>query len=140
KEAIGRKLREYRQTPIAGQVPLTRIERGGVPIPIGLDTELQRFDVLFLSGLKSAVDKAGQMVGRVARHSTSTDLLTLSLGMILGFLIGLIEIPAFGAAVGLGNAGGLLVSGIIVSSIVSRLRFFGNTPNAARNILEDMGL
>ncbi|MBN8941100.1 MAG: transporter [Rhizobiales bacterium] len=140
KEAIGRKLREYRQTPIAGQVQLTRIERGGVPIPIGLDTELQRFDVLFLSGLKSAVDKAGQMVGRVARHSTSTDLLTLSFGMILGFLIGLIEVPAFGAAVGLGNAGGLLVSGIIVSSIVSRLRFFGNTPNAARNILEDMGL
>jgi putative transport protein len=42
--------------------------------------------------------------------------------------------------VGLGNAGGLLVSGVIVSSIVSRLRFFGNTPNAARNILEDLGL
>ncbi|QCI67407.1 aspartate:alanine exchanger family transporter [Phreatobacter stygius] len=140
KQAIGRKLRDYRQTPIAGQVQLTRIERGGVPIPIGLDTELQRFDVLFLSGLKSAIDKAGEMVGRVARHNTSTDLLTLSLGMILGFLIGLIEIPAFGAAVGLGNAGGLLVSGIIVSSVVSRLRFFGNTPNAARNILEDMGL
>ena len=29
---------------------------------------------------------------------------------------------------------------IIVSSIVSRLRFFGSTPNAARNILEDLGL
>ncbi|MCJ9713318.1 transporter, partial [Bordetella hinzii] len=63
-----------------------------------------------------------------------------SAGMILGFLIGLIEVPAFGAAVGLGNAGGLLLSGIIVSSISSRLRFFGNTPNAARNILEDLGL
>ena len=32
------------------------------------------------------------------------------------------------------------MSGIIVSSIVSRLRFFGSTPNAARNILEDLGL
>lgn len=32
------------------------------------------------------------------------------------------------------------MSGIIVSSLVSRVRFFGNTPNAARNILEDMGL
>ena len=29
---------------------------------------------------------------------------------------------------------------MIVSSVVSRLRFFGNTPNAARNILEDLGL
>jgi len=76
----------------------------------------------------------------VARPSTATDLLTLSLGMILGLLIGQVQVPAFGASVGLGNAGGLLVSGIIVSSIVSRVRFFGNTPNAARNILEDMGL
>jgi putative transport protein len=55
-------------------------------------------------------------------------------------LIGLIQFPAFGAKVGLGNAGGLLVSGVIVSSIASRLRFFGNTPNAARNVLEDLGL
>jgi putative transport protein len=80
------------------------------------------------------------MFGRIARPSTATDLLTLAIGMILGFLIGLIQFPAFGSKVGLGNAGGLLVSGVIVSSIVSRLRFFGNTPNAARNVIEDMGL
>jgi putative transport protein len=60
--------------------------------------------------------------------------------MILGFLIGAIGFPIAGSKVGLGNAGGLLVSGVIVSSIVSRLRFFGNTPNAARNIIEDLGL
>ena len=30
--------------------------------------------------------------------------------------------------------------GIIVSSVVSRVRFFSSTPNAARNILEDLGL
>ena len=52
----------------------------------------------------------------------------------------MIDFPAFGARVGLGNAGGLLLSGVIVSSVVSRLRFFGNTPNAARNVLEDLGL
>jgi uncharacterized membrane protein HdeD (DUF308 family) len=34
----------------------------------------------------------------------------------------------------------LLVSGVIVSSLSSRLRFFGNTPAAARNVLEDLGL
>ena len=60
--------------------------------------------------------------------------------MVLGLLIGKINVPVGDFTVGLGNAGGLLLSGIIVSSIVSRLRFFGNTPNAARNILEDLGL
>ncbi|OZI74908.1 transporter [Bordetella genomosp. 12] len=140
KDTMGIPLKDFRSHPLAGQIQLQRIERGGVPIPMGLETKLQKRDVLFVTGLKVAVDKAGDIFGVIARHSSATDLLTLSAGMILGFLIGLIEVPAFGAKVGLGNAGGLLLSGIIVSSISSRLRFFGNTPNAARNILEDLGL
>jgi len=140
KEVEGKELKEFRTAEFAGQVALHHIERGGVTIPMGLNTKLQRFDVLFVGGVKSAVDKVAAMMGKVARPSTSTDLLTLSLGMILGFLIGAIAFPIAGSNVGLGNAGGLLVSGIIVSSVVSRLRFFGSTPNAARNILEDLGL
>src|SRR5688572_33002083 len=76
----------------------------------------------------------------LARPRTATDLLTLSVGMIAGLLIGSINVPVGDFSVGLGNAGGLLLSGILVSSVVSRLRFFGSTPNAARNILEDLGL
>jgi putative transport protein len=136
----GKELQEFRSADFAGEIALTRIERGGVPIPIGLTTKVQRFDVLFIVGLKSGVDKLAALAGKIARPSTATDLLTLSLGMILGFLIGAIGFPIAGSKVGLGNAGGLLVSGVIVSSIVSRLRFFGNTPNAARNIIEDLGL
>jgi putative transport protein len=90
--------------------------------------------------LRSAIEQIGALVGKVARPSTSTDLLTLSVGMVIGLLIGIINIPMGGFKVGLGSAGGLLLSGIFVSSVVSRLRFFGSTPNAARNILEDLGL
>jgi putative transport protein len=140
KAIVGKELQEFRSAPFAGQIALHHIERGGVSIPMGLNTKLQRFDVLFVAGMKSAVDKVAEAMGKVARPSTSTDLLTLALGMILGFLIGAIEFPIAGSKVGLGNAGGLLVSGVIVSSLVSRLRFFGRTPNAARNILEDLGL
>ncbi|MEI7912144.1 MAG: transporter [Verrucomicrobiota bacterium] len=140
KAADGRVLRDFRHEDFAGQLQLLRIERGGVPIPLGADTSLLRFDVLFVAGLKSAVDKLAGMLGKVARPSTTTDLLTLSVGMVLGLLIGQINVPIGSFSVGLGNAGGLLLSGIFVSSIVSRLRFFGNTPNAARNILEDLGL
>jgi putative transport protein len=140
KTVIGKKLKDFRNHDLAGQLQLTAIERGGAPLPVGPEIELQRRDVLFVTGLSSAVQQAGHVFGMIARPSTATDLLTLSVGMILGLLIGLIQFPAFGASIGLGNAGGLLVSGVIVSSISSRLRFFGNTPNAARNILEDMGL
>jgi putative transport protein len=140
KEVVDRELVSFRESPFAGQLQLVKFERSGLPFPVGLKTKLQRMDILTVVGLKGAVQEAAAMLGRIARPSTSTDLLTLSAGMVLGFLIGLIQFPAFGSSVGLGNAGGLLVSGVIVSSIVSRLRYFGNTPNAARNVLEDLGL
>jgi putative transport protein len=136
----GKELVELRNEDFVGQVALHHIERGGVPIPMGLHTTIERFDVLFVAGMKGGVQKLAKTLGRVARPSTSADLLTLSAGMVFGLAIGSISVPFAGAAVGLGNAGGLLVSGIVVSSLVARLRFFGNTPNAARNILEDLGL
>ena len=140
KSLEGRALKEFRHEDFAGQLQVLRLERGGVPIPVGADTTLQRLDVLFVAGLKSAVEKVAAVLGKVARPSTATDLLTLSVGMIVGLLIGAINVPIGSFSVGLGNAGGLLLSGIFVSSVVSRLRFFGSTPNAARNILEDLGL
>ncbi|MBE7498864.1 MAG: transporter [Verrucomicrobiales bacterium] len=140
KDLEGKALKEFRHEDFAGQLQVVRLERGGVPIPLGADTQLQRFDVLFVAGLKSAVNKLAALVGKVARPSTATDLLTLSVGMVVGLLVGQINVPVGSFSVGLGNAGGLLLSGIFVSSIVSRLRFFGSTPNAARNILEDLGL
>jgi putative transport protein len=140
KEFVNKPLSVINSTDLAGQLQLTRLERGGVPIPFGPETKLERYDVAFVTGLKAAVQRAGELFGAIARPSTTTDLLTLAAGMVLGLLIGQIEFPAFGSSVGLGNAGGLLVSGVIVSSIQSRLRFFGHTPNAARNILEDLGL
>ena len=93
KEMVGKELGEFRTSEFAGQVGLDHIDRGGVTIPMGLKTKLERFDVLFVGGVKSAVDKMGALLGRIARPSTSTDLLTLSLGMILGFLIGAISFP-----------------------------------------------
>ena len=140
KDVVGRELVSFRDEPFAGQLQVGKYERGGVPFPAGLKTELQRLDIISVVGLKGAVQELANKFGRIARPSTATDLLTLSVGMILGFLIGMIDFPAFGSRVGLGNAGGLLLSGVIVSSLVSRLRFFGNTPNAARNVLEDLGL
>ncbi|HTX55072.1 MAG TPA: TrkA C-terminal domain-containing protein [Candidatus Baltobacteraceae bacterium] len=140
KDVEGRALVEFRHEEFAGQLQLVKMERGGVPFTPGTDTKLQKLDVLFVVGLRSAVEKLVAELGKVARPSTATDLLTLSVGMIVGLLIGAINVPVAGFTVGLGNAGGLLLSGILISSVVSRLRFFGSTPNAARNILEDLGL
>jgi putative transport protein len=140
KDADGKVIKSFAKEDFAGQLQINRIERSGEPLPLGADTALKRFDVLYVTGLKGTIDKVAAALGKIARPSTSTDLLTLSGGMVLGLLIGKINVPVGDFSVGLGNAGGLLLSGILVSSLVSRLRFFGSTPNAARNILEDLGL
>jgi len=111
KSLEGRALKEFRHEEFAGQIQVIRMERGGVPHPLGAETQLKRFDVLFVAGLKSAVEKVAAALGKVSRASTATDLLTLSIGMILGLLIGSINVPLGGFKVGLGNAGGLLLSG-----------------------------
>jgi putative transport protein len=140
KDVVGKQVKDFRYSDFAGQLQLLKVERGGVTIPIGLETKIEKLDVFHVAGIRAAVDRMAVQFGRIMRPSTATDLLTLSAGMVLGFFIGMINIPVGSFSVGLGNAGGLLLSGIIVSSLVSRLRFFGNTPNAARNILEDLGL
>ena len=72
KEMEGKALKEFRNEDFAGQLQVTRVERGGVPIPLGADTQLQRFDVLFVTGLKTAVNKVAAMLGKVARPSTAS--------------------------------------------------------------------
>ena len=63
KGVVGKALKEFRHEEFAGQLQVVRMERGGVPFPVGAETELQRFDVIFVAGLKSAVEKVARCWG-----------------------------------------------------------------------------
>jgi putative transport protein len=67
-------------------------------------------------------------------------MLTLALGIAAGVLIGMIAIEIKGIAIGLGAAGGLLVSGITVGYLRSVRPTFGRLPEAARWVLMEFGL
>jgi putative transport protein len=43
---------EWHLLPGVDQLQVVGVERGGVPIPIGADTQLQRMDILTIVGLK----------------------------------------------------------------------------------------
>ena len=135
----GRKLSELRGSGLAGQVAIQRVERGGVPIPLGLLLKLERFDVLFVIGVKSGVDRLAAMAGQIVRPSVTAELMTLAAGMILGLGIGSIELAVGGASVGPGNAIGLLISGILVSTLAARV-LPGAAMGSARNLLAELGL
>ena len=46
KEVVGRTFESFRGEAMAGQLQVTKVERGGVTIPAGLKTELQRMDIV----------------------------------------------------------------------------------------------
>ena len=70
KGVVGKELKEFRHEDFAGQLQVYRMERGGAPFPVGAETKLQRFDVIFVAGLRSAVEKLAAVLGRIARPST----------------------------------------------------------------------
>ncbi|MBU1275890.1 MAG: hypothetical protein KJ720_10980 [Proteobacteria bacterium] len=119
---------------------LKKLIRTGVAQEVGLGFVLNKGDLLVVDGVATRVDALAKYLGYAVRRSATTDLLTLSVGLVLGGLLGAITVKIFGVPISLGSAGGLLITGIIISFLRSRHPTFGNIPGAARGILEDIGL
>ena len=66
--------------------------------------------------------------------------MTFSFGISAGVLLGLLTIKLGGISIGLGMAGGLLITGIIIGSVSSVNPAFGRVPRAARYLLRELGL
>ena len=67
-------------------------------------------------------------------------MVTLSFGIAVGVLIGLLAVKVGQLSIGLGSAGGLLTSGLIIGYLRSVFPAFGRMPDAARWILMEFGL
>lgn len=119
---------------------LDRFVRSGVEQHTSQGMKLEKGDELFVTGAKTHVDRLAKFLGAAVHRSATTDLLTLSIGLVLGGLLGAVTFKIFGIPVSLGSAGGLLMAGIIISFLRSRHPTFGNIPGGARTILEDVGL
>jgi putative transport protein len=139
KRAAGTSLKALAET-FGSKMYLHTYLRAGHEMPFSGDTVIHRGDGLIVTGPVSSVQQLADEVGVAARPSTVTDIFTLSLGLCLGWLIGLITIPAFELSLGVGSSGGLLFSGVLVSTLRERFPIFGNTPTGARQFIEDVGL
>ena len=69
-----------------------------------------------------------------------TDMVTFAFGITFGVLLGLLSFKVGEISIGLGSAGGLLASGILIGYLRSIYPVFGRMPDAARWILMEFGL
>jgi putative transport protein len=117
-----------------------RITRAGIELAINPNLELAQGDVLTLSGPQTQLDKLADEIGFFERNVDATDLLSFSLGIIAGFLIGQVSINIGGIQLGLGTSGGLLLSGILLGYLRSIHPTFGRVPPATLWVFKELGL
>jgi putative transport protein len=138
-EAIGKSLKELDITQHYACYPL-RLSRAGIDLTLAPMVTLSRGDVLTLSGPQIWLDKLASQIGFFEQDVNATDLLTFSLGIIVGFLIGQISLSVGGIAIGLGTSGGLLLMGLILGYFRSIQPTFGLVPPATLWVFKELGL
>jgi putative transport protein len=139
KKAIGKSFKELDIARKFG-VLLTRVTRMRMEVPRTADFELRKGDILAVVGPHDCVDLLGKEVGHVEREVAETDMVTFAFGIAIGVIIGLFSISVGQLSIGLGSAGGLLTSGLIIGYLRSVHPTFGRLPDAARWILMEFGL
>ncbi|WP_086984428.1 aspartate:alanine antiporter [Vibrio aphrogenes] len=119
---------------------LNRVVRAQIEMPMDLNIVLAKGDVLQVSGEKSRVLGLAERIGFISIHSQIADLLAFCSFFIVGLLFGLITMTFGQVTFGLGNAVGLLISGITLGYLRANHPTFGYVPQGALNMVKDLGL
>ena len=119
---------------------LLRLTRAGMDLPCRPNLKLRRGDVLVFTGTVPHLKALAKRLGFLESRWEETDLVTFAFGIAVGLLIGIPAITVGGTKIGLGSAGGVLVSGILFGVLHSRFVIVGRLPAAARHILMELGL
>jgi putative transport protein len=138
-KAVGKSLEDLDITQQYACYPL-RLSRAGIDLTHTPRLPLAQGDVLTLSGPQIWLDKLASQIGFFEREVNATDLLTFSLGIITGFLIGQISVRVSGISIGLGISGGLLLMGLILGYFRSIHPTFGRVPPATLWVFKELGL
>ncbi len=139
KEVFGKTLGEL-NIPYYFGVLVQHITRTGVRLPHSRELTLTKGDVLTVIGPTANIDRLGEYAGEVERDISETDMKTFAFGIAAGAVLGMLSISVGGVSVGLGAAGGLLASGLIIGYLRSIRPTFGRLPEAARWVLMEFGL
>jgi putative transport protein len=139
KQAVGKSEQEY-DIPKKFGVLVTGVTRMNMPVPRGPEFVFEKGDVLTVVAPSEHIDLLGEELGHVERDIAETDMVTFAFGIAAGVVIGLLAIKVGQLSIGLGSAGGLLTSGLVIGYLRSVRPVFGRMPAAARWILMEFGL
>jgi len=143
KELEGKTIKQVLDSPLGSKgrgVFLRKLTRGGVEMPFGPNSKLDRGDVLTLQGAKREVEGAAKAVGYADRETEKTDVLFMGLGIVAGALFGALTIHLGGIPLSLSTSGGALIAGLVCGWLRSTHRTFGRIPAPALWVFNTIGL
>lgn len=138
--ACGMTFGELRRQPFMKGVLVRSITRNGISLPGRSKLQLQRGDVLTLVGLQRDVAEAVVAIGYSDRHTHTTDMVFLGLGIAVGCFVGALSFKLNGIPVSLSSSGGALISGLCLGWLRNRHPTFGRIPSPVIWIFDNMGL
>jgi|SRR5882672_2605676 len=140
KAVNGRTLRELADAPFTRGVYLHKITRQLVEIPVLPETEILRGDILEISGSTRNVDAAVAEIGYADRPVESTDLAVVAAGILVGGLIGAVNVDWRGIPLSLSTSGGALLAGLALGYLRTVRPTFGNVPGPSLWLMNTLGL
>jgi putative transport protein len=139
RQVAGRTLAELNLTGRFGVV-LTRIQRGDVELLPSHDTSLELGDRVRVVGPKENIAEVSRYLGDSYRALSEIDVVSFSLGIALGLLLGSVPIPLGGASFKLGFAGGPLLVGLLLGALGRTGPLVWQMPYSASLTIRQLGL
>src|SRR5262245_55262075 len=103
-------------------------------MPLLPETKLQKHDVVRVIGPEPSISRAIHALGEGVRPTEATSVITLSLGAVVGYMIGLLSVKISGIPIGLGTPAGVIIAGITVATLrTMNPRFGGPVSEGARS-------
>ncbi|MFO7998806.1 MAG: TrkA C-terminal domain-containing protein, partial [Bacteroidales bacterium] len=140
KGAINKSLNSLNLTAWYGAT-VTRIRRSGIDLsPTGTST-LRFGDKVLLACDKHNMRKVMRLLGNNEKRLKETDFLPISLGILIGVLLGKVSIPFFGLfELSLGLTGGVLVAAILLSKLGKTGPIIWSMSGSGNQLLRKLGL
>jgi putative transport protein len=140
KHVVGRTLRELNLHKLF-DATITRLRRGDVDFVPSPDTILESGDRIRVVTRRDNLEAISKYFGDSIRSVSETDFLSLSLGVVLGVLLGMIAFPLpNGMVFRLGFAGGPLIVGLVLGKLHRTGPVIWGLPYTANLVLRQIGL
>ncbi len=118
----------------------TSIRRSGIDISPSANTKLMFGDKVKIACNEQNLLNVKKLFGDNTKRLRDLDFLPVSLGILIGVLIGKLEIPLFGIDFSLGLTGGVLMAAIILSRIGKTGHILWNVSGSSNQLLRKLGL